>query len=373
MPGSASTSGVVVACLQLGQHLERGARQLRPEEQRLQARDQRVAAEDGHEPRHPGRGHPAGAAGAAHPQRGEVGDRLEERAVELVPVRPHLRHAQLPGRERLAHARQLLAEAPLGRARRDRVAVDRGEDVEAQLPALARAELEPVDDLVILDLTALGEDHLRPRGALAVWLLEHELVVLLLVPRRDRLRQRLGARGVAEREVVRLDREDVREVGPELERELEGDRLHRLVLDDHVVLHAVADEAVPDDRERVLRQAAGERVAQEEGGREVLDLARREQQRRGAVDGQAEPREEARVVGEQAVRLAGDVAALVADAEGRAFEDRQRHQASRRIRAGLDCARALTTSSSTFTCGGRVSAKSTHSATSSGVMASTFA
>ena len=188
--------------------------------------------------------------------------------------------------------------------------------------------------MLLLDLAALGEDHLRPRGAFAVGLLEHELVVLLLVARRDRLRQRLGARGVAEREVALLDREDVREVGPELQRELEGDRLHRLVLDDHVVLHAVADEAVPDDRERVLRQAAGERVAQEEGRREVLDLARREQQRRGAVDGQAEPREEARVVGEQALRLAGDVATLVADAEGRAFEDRQGHQASRTIRAG---------------------------------------
>ena len=316
---------VVVARLQLGQHLERRACELRAEEQRLQARDQRVAAEDGHEPRHPGRRHPAGAARAAHPQRGEVGDGLEERAVELVPVRAHLRHAQLPGRERLAHARQLVAEAPLGRARRDRVAVDRGEDVEPQLPALARRQLEPVDDLPLLDLAALGEDHLRSRRSFAVGLLEHELVVLLLVARHHRLRQRLCARRVAEREVVLLDREDVREVGPELERELEGDRLDRVVLDDHVVLHAVADEAVPDDRERVLRQAAGERVAQEERRREVLDLSRREHQRRRPVDGQAEPREEARVVGEQPVRVARDVAPLVADAEGRAFEDRQGH------------------------------------------------
>ena len=39
---------------------------------------------------------------------------------------------------------------------------------------------------------------------------------------------------------------------------------------------------------------------------------------------------------------------------------------SRRMRAPLDCASAVTTISSTFTFAGRVSAKSTHSATSSG-------
>ena len=45
----------------------------------------------------------------------------------------------------------------------------------------------------------------------------------------------------------------------------------------------------------------------------------------------------------------------------------------RAIRTALDWASALTTSSSTFTCGGRVSAKTTHSATSSGRSGSTFA
>ena len=83
--------------------------------------------------------------------------------------------------------------------------------------------------------------------------------------------------------------------------ELERERLHatgsgRSI----VVLHAVADEALARDRERVLRQPAGERVAQVERGGEVLDLARREQQRPLAVDGQPQQREEARVVREQA-------------------------------------------------------------------------
>jgi hypothetical protein len=87
----------------------------------------------------PAAGIPPGTAGAAHPQRGEVGDRPEERAVDPVPLGADLRHAQLPGREGLADARLLLAEAPLGHARRHRVAVDRREHVKSQLPALAGA------------------------------------------------------------------------------------------------------------------------------------------------------------------------------------------------------------------------------------------
>ena len=111
----------------------------------------------------------------------------------------------------------------------------------------------------------------------------------------------------------------------------------RLVLDDDRVLHPVADEALAHDRERVLRQPAGERVAEVERRREVLDLAGREQQRLLAVHGQPQQREEARVAARRSPAVvAADVAELVADAEGRALEDRQRHglrRSSRRIAA----------------------------------------
>ena len=112
-------------------------------------------------------------------------------------------------------------------------------------------------------------------------------------------RQRTGVQRVAEREVVLLDGDDVREVGADLELELERDRLGALVADGDVVLHPVADEALAHDREHVLAEAARERVAQVEGGREVLDLAGREQQRPLAVHAQLEPGEEARVVREE--------------------------------------------------------------------------
>ena len=79
--------------------------------------------------------------------------------------------------------------------------------------------------------------------------------------------------GVAEREVVLLDRDDVGEVGADLECELEAERHTALVPQLEMVLHALADKACPCDRERVLREPRHDRVAEVEGGREVLDRA----------------------------------------------------------------------------------------------------
>ena len=203
---------------------------------------------------------------------------------------------------------------------------------------------------------------------------DEELVSLLVVLVRSRLGQRLRPHRITEREVVVLDGEDVREVARDLELEVELDRLHALVLDRERVLHPVADEAFAPNRERVVVEISDHRIPHEERGREVLDLVRREKQGPLAVDCQTKPRQEARVFGEETFTLCLEVAELVADAEGRALEysELARHQVSlRSIRPPEDCASAFTTSSSTFTCGGRVIAKTTHSAMSSGLIAST--
>ena len=76
---------VVLMSLQFREHVERGARELRPEEQRLQARDQRVAAEDGHEPRHARGEERAPVLACAHAERPEVDDRAIERTAEAFP------------------------------------------------------------------------------------------------------------------------------------------------------------------------------------------------------------------------------------------------------------------------------------------------
>ena len=131
--------------------------------------------------------------------------------------------------------------------------------------------------------------------------------------------------GVAEGEVVSLDGEDVREVGPELERELELDGPRRVVLDDDVLLHAVADEAVATDGELVRPEPVDDGVPQVERRGEVVDAVRGEGQGPRAVDGEHPAREEARVAREEAHDRLGDVAAVVRDAERRAFQDRESH------------------------------------------------
>ena len=270
----------------------------------------------------------------AHAQRREVVHRLPERLAQVVPRGADLRDAQLPGGDRFADPRALLAEVALDHLRRTIPAAVRAEaDVDAQRPRLPRRERDVVADPVPVRVAALREDHLRPAEPVGVD--EHELVVLLVVRGRDRARQRLRVRRIAEREVPLLDRDDVGEVRGQRQLEPELERLRRLVRQLDVILHPVADEPLALDQHRVERQAVRERVAEKVRGREVLDGAGREQQGPLAVDRELEPREKARVVGEEPVRRVAHVAELVADAEGGAFEDRLlRHGIRATARAG---------------------------------------
>src|SRR5438105_14441657 len=197
---------------------------------------------------------------------------------------------------------ELLAEAPGGELWRE-LGVERREDPDLHLPPLARLELDAIADGGVARVAELRQDDLRLDGGV-LRVLEQELAAVALEAPADERRQRRRAKRVAEREVVGLDGEDVREVARELEPELERDRLHALVLDHDHVLHPLADEAPPLDREDVLAEAARERVPRVERGREVLDLPRGEQERPRAVDRQHEPGEEARVGGEEAAPVA---------------------------------------------------------------------
>jgi hypothetical protein len=125
---------------------------------------------------------------------------------------------------------------------------------------------------------------------------------------------------------VPLDREDVREVGLELEPERERHVMRRLVGHHEMVLHPLADEALAADQERILREPRLDRVPKVKRSREVVDLPRAEQQRPHPVHRESEPGEMPRVVGVEAGRLLDDVPPLVADAERRTLENRQQHR-----------------------------------------------
>ena len=66
---------------------------------------------------------------------------------------------------------------------------------------------------------------------------------------------------VAEREVVVLDGEDVREVARNLDPELQRHGPHPLVLDHDPVLHRLADESLANDRDLVRIEVLRPRVA----------------------------------------------------------------------------------------------------------------
>ena len=268
----------------------------------------------------------------------------EKVPAELLPGRAQVRHGEVPRRERGTDARELVAEPPLRLADGDAHAVGGRDDVGAEPPLLPRLQRDGVANAAPVHLARLGEEHLRETlGPVH----EDELVSLGVELAERELRERRRAVRVPEREVVLLDREDVSEVGPDLERELELDGMRCVVLDDDVLLHAVADEPVPPDREHVLLEAARDRVAEVERCREVLDLVGGEPERSLAVDREDPAREEARVVGEEAHHGVGDISALVRDAERRPLENREAATIRRTMASWLACCRGLITISST--------------------------
>ena len=266
---------------------------------------------------------------AAHAQRGEIRHRAPERPSQVVPGRPQLRHPELPGGERGPDPVDLVAEVTLRGPRLHLDAVLNGEHVDPQLPALAGLQGDPVAHRSLLDLAAQGEQHLRLTVEV-VGGAEQEPVLRLVEEGRHQLgRERPGR--VAEREIEGLDREDVREVGADVDGQLELDRPIGVVDEDHVLLHPVTDETPPRDRDLVGTQAADGGIPQEPDRREVLDLPLGEQERPCAVDGQRQAGEEARVRVEEAGRRLPEVAELVRHAEGRALENRDlRHAVSTR-------------------------------------------
>ena len=220
----------------------------------------------------------------------------------------------------------------------------------------------------VVDLARLREEHLCLCAAVRR-LLEHELVGSRIEAHIRLSGQGPSGRGMAEREVVFLDRDDVREVRADLEPELEGDRLER------------SRCAGPDGPACLRRRSARARSRSRPApggparpgcaGRRRPSSTRPSRTRAGAAAsrrsgfragrGSACPRRRGRSCGRRGRRSRRRCRRSIPRGSSAS-----RSYSSRRMRAPEDCASAVTTISSTFTCGGRVSAKRTHSATSSG-------
>ena len=210
-----------------------------------------------------------------------------------------------------------------------------------------------------------------PRSPLRVD--DRELAPVLVERRRRRRRQRLRELGVAECEVVVLDRDDVREVGLSLDRHVDLEPLRALVAKRDPLLQPGSHEALARDRDRVARKSRRGAVAEVERRPEVLHPS----PRRG--EAARCRRREARGARETACRARRSRSSARRCRRGRPRcrtsilrgSSASISSSRRTIRAPLDCWSALITISSTFTCNGRVSANRMQSATSSGVMGST--
>ena len=160
---------------------QRRARELGPEEQRLQARDQRVAAEDGHEPRHPG----GGQLAVTRVVRRRI--RSDARSVTDWPngcssasqLGAQLRHAQLPGGERVARR----ARAPRRSWRstacgaRSAVTVDAEARRRCAAPSARAARARRRSAIARARRRRRAREKITCVRAVAVGIREHELVV----------------------------------------------------------------------------------------------------------------------------------------------------------------------------------------------------
>ena len=262
-------------------------------------------------------------------------DRRRTGENEVARGRPSSRGAAAPGaaRRRASRARARARRRSAARPARRDSSPSSGGTTSTRSSQRSRGSSSTRTDVEPSTVPALGEEHLRAAGSPSRR--RGRTGCSSPSKRGRRAAAAAGVLGVAEREVVLLDREDVREVAAELERELEGDASP--YAGSWTTIRSCI--ASPTKRARAIESAScgspsGERVAEVEGGREVLDLAGGESSGRRAVDRQPQAREEARVCDEEAGVGAVDVPALVADAERRAFEDRERHGgASRRMRA----------------------------------------
>ena len=239
---------VVRGGLEVGELLERRLGERGLEGQREVRGDERVAAEGGHEPRQAtGRHRVSDPLRRANAERGEVEEALPVGLHERLGGALDIGRARKPLGKRDRQARLRLAERLAAQKRGPLASVHDRDDVDARLPLLVRAEVEVEDRAPLLELhvaAAEPDDRLAP-------------VAVPLVPDRGTGAVDLLA-GLARAALALLRLEDVREVGAEVELELDVDPLGEVVPHHHVFVHAVGDEAVaPDGHPRLLaRQCA---------------------------------------------------------------------------------------------------------------------
>ena len=242
---------VVVALLRLvlPQHLQRARGEFRIDDHRLQRDDQRVAAEQCHEPRQPGGGHEHHVVRALQrqPQGGHVLHTLIVATIEFLVAGIDLQHRALP----LVHLAGMI------RCRAGMGAFPRRSDA-------LRAIHEVVDQAAMPGLPGLQRDveaqppvgvHRRP--AVAVAGADDHLAAEILVAIGDAqhlplLRPRRGD-AAAPHDLVALHLEDVGEIGADRDLQVEANRILAVVGDLDILVQPAIDMAADHQAQRARR------------------------------------------------------------------------------------------------------------------------
>ena len=203
----------------------------------------------------------------------QVGDRAVERAAQALPAAADSRDAQRPGGDDVADGLALVVEQLDGLD----LVLEPRQHVDAHAPALVRLERERERHRVPIEPARFREDE--PSAQIAPRIDDRDLASPFVVRDRRRRRKLQRELGVAEREVVMLHGDDVREVCFGLERDVDLEPLGALVAERDALLHSGADEALARDRDGVTWKAVRGAVPEVEPGPES---ARRDRTRGGA-------------------------------------------------------------------------------------------
>ncbi len=245
-----------------GEHAEGLDRQLRAERDHLQRGDDRVASEQRREPRHAGGDVPLALRGAVVDQQAQVVEAAPDREVEELVVRAHLRRPAPPGvvrggpvlgaDERWPGEQVAVRRVPRGR---------RGPDDPRQIVPTARRQSERPAQLQPAGAAALRrgdrDDRVGRHG-------EGEVrgapgpVPAVVAERHPAAENGDGQHVPTLRSLVAADLEDVRGIVGQLERELDGLFVLRVVDDLESLLEClIAEQPIPQDAEL----SAGQRVS----------------------------------------------------------------------------------------------------------------
>jgi hypothetical protein len=306
---------VAAAALAFAELAQRGGRELGRERQRLQAREDAVAAEHGHEPREAGGRQTAATGGPGREAQGrEVDQAARVDHLQPLPVGLQRRRVVEPLLKAvlLVGPRTLGVTLVLGLVARLSPGGAGGDHVQVGGPLAVRLDVHPEREPGFVHLARRRRRDPRLTVERLALVAEHQTVALDAAVVGALLLQRV------------LDLEQVGEIAGGLHADLEIDRFLVVIEERELLVEAVAHGALADHRELGVDVDGARSRHQEEARLEVLQVVGRKRIEALAVDGEHPLREEARVEREQpgGVGERGlDITARVADHERVALED----------------------------------------------------